>query len=68
MKTIVYGQQPLSPGAQALKARLEADPDFRRNREVFAKMRSGTATEKDHEAYLEITRPFREGRQDVVRG
>lgn len=68
MKTIVYGQQPLSPGALALKARLEADPDFRRNREVFVKMRSGTATEEDREAYLEITRPFREGRQDVVRG
>lgn len=68
MKTIVYGQQPLSPGAKALKARLDADPEFRRNREVFAKMRSGTATEKDREAYMEITRPFREGRQDIVRG
>lgn len=68
MKTIVYGQQPLSPGAKALKARLDADPEFRRNREVFAKMRSGTATEKDRETYMEITRPFREGRQDTVRG
>lgn len=68
MKTIVYGKQPLSPGAKALKAKLEADPEFRRNREIFAKMRSGTATEKDREAYLEITRPFREGRQDIVRG
>lgn len=68
MKTIIYGQQPLSPGAKALKAKLDADPDFRRNREVFAKMRSGTATEKDREAFLEITRPYREGRQDIVRG
>lgn len=68
MKTIVYGQQPLSPGAKALKARLDADPEFRRNREVFAKMRSGAATEKDRDAYMEITRPFREGRQDIVRG
>lgn len=68
MKTIIYGQQPLSPGAKALKAKLEADPTFRKNREVFAKMRSGTATEKDREVYMEITRPFREGRQDIVRG
>ena len=68
MKTIIYGQQPLSPGAKALKAKLEVDPAFRKNREVFAKMRSGTATEKDRDAYMEITRPFREGRQDIVRG
>lgn len=68
MKTIVYGKQPLSPEAKALKARLEADPEFRRNREVFAKMRKGTATAKDREAYDEIIRPYREGRQDIVRG
>lgn len=68
MKTIVYGKQPLSPEAKALKVRLEADPKFRRNREVFAKMRNGTATDKDREEYANIMRPFREGRQDVVRG
>lgn len=68
MKTIVYGKTPMSPGAKALKARLEADPEFQRNREVFAKLRSGKATEQDRKAYLEIIRPFREGRQDVVRG
>lgn len=68
MKTIVYGKQPLSPEAKALKVRLEADPKFRKNREVFSKMRSGTATEKDRAEYRNIMRPFSEGRQDVVRG
>jgi hypothetical protein len=68
MKTIIYGQNPLSPGAKALKAKLEADPEFRRDREIFARLRDGTATEKDREDYLEIIRPYREGRQDIVRG
>lgn len=68
MKTVVYGKTPISPGAKVLKAKLEADPVFRRHREVFAKLRSGTATENDRKAYTEIVRPFREGRQDVVRG
>jgi hypothetical protein len=68
MKTIVYGKQPLSPEAKAFKVRLEADPEFRRNREVFAKMRNGTATANDRVEYQELMRPFRAGRQDVVRG
>lgn len=68
MKTVVYGKTPISPGAKALKATLESDPSFRRNRELFARLRSGTATESDRQTYAEVIRPFREGRQDVVRG
>jgi hypothetical protein len=37
-------------GARFLKAKLEADPHFYRNREVFTNMRSGTTPEKDREA------------------
>jgi len=68
MKTKIYGKGRLSRGAQALKAKLEADPAFRHKREVLARVKDGTATDADLAEYREMQRPLREGRQDIVRG
>ncbi|MFT3991680.1 MAG: hypothetical protein QM680_09765 [Luteolibacter sp.] len=68
MKTIIYGKQPISPESKAVLAKLEANPAFRRRREIFAKVRDGTANAEEMAEYREMRRPFEDGPQDVVRG